>query len=407
MIDNSGLVQNTIVYNGFGNITSESNASFGDRYKWTGREWDAEAELQYNRARFYDPAVGKWISRDPLGFEAGDSNLYRYVNNQPVMKTDPSGLQFRPMFPICRPVMPIPLPGGIGGGNGIPGSTGIGKPGRLPVLGGSGIGGGFGGGFGGVGNQTRLNLSPPATRQRSWNEWFFDALKKRQGTLKTNPINWQLDFPQYKLWGDRIKWGGKVGFQAQVAGNSVSMSVNGKIEAKGPIPIPALQAWGVEVSLKVSVGISGTIKYKFDKGRHAYVSGGINGKVQVALAAKRSFALNPQAEAFIEGGMNASLGATLLPRFNNPKISAQGYFAAGFRFSWGTWKFQKKMAGQRRAFDPFKSLVSARIVPDLLELDFRRDGGLVGGCCRNKVLVSVEGAIPILSSHGRRSDFLL
>ncbi|MGF1581953.1 MAG: RHS repeat-associated core domain-containing protein [Gemmataceae bacterium] len=93
MIDNSGVVQNTIVYDGFGNITSESNASFGDRYKWTGREWDAEAKLQYNRARYYDPALGRWISRDPIGFEAGDSNLYRYVNNQPVMNTDPSGMR--------------------------------------------------------------------------------------------------------------------------------------------------------------------------------------------------------------------------------------------------------------------------------------------------------------------------
>ncbi len=92
MIDNSGVVQNTIVYDGFGNITSESNASFGDRYKGTGREWDAEAKLQYSQARYYDPAIGRWISRDPLGFEAGDSNLYRYVNNQPVMNTDPSGL---------------------------------------------------------------------------------------------------------------------------------------------------------------------------------------------------------------------------------------------------------------------------------------------------------------------------
>ncbi|MGF1583246.1 MAG: RHS repeat-associated core domain-containing protein [Gemmataceae bacterium] len=92
MIDNSGVVQNTIVYDGFGNITSESNASFGDRYKWTGREWDAEAELQYNRARYYDPAIGRWISRDPLGFEAGYSNLYRYVNNQPTNAIDPSGL---------------------------------------------------------------------------------------------------------------------------------------------------------------------------------------------------------------------------------------------------------------------------------------------------------------------------
>ncbi|MGF1577933.1 MAG: RHS repeat-associated core domain-containing protein [Gemmataceae bacterium] len=72
MTDNSGVVQNTIVYDAFGNITSESNASFGDRYKWTGREYDTETGLQYNRARYYDPAIGRWIHRDPIGFDAGD-----------------------------------------------------------------------------------------------------------------------------------------------------------------------------------------------------------------------------------------------------------------------------------------------------------------------------------------------
>src|ERR1019366_5630337 len=46
----------------------------------------------YNRARYYDAATGGWISQDPLGFNAGDSNLYRYVNNAPTIGTDPSGM---------------------------------------------------------------------------------------------------------------------------------------------------------------------------------------------------------------------------------------------------------------------------------------------------------------------------
>jgi hypothetical protein len=37
--------------------------------------------------------TGRWTSRDPLGFDAGDSNLYRYVNNNPQNGVDPSGLQ--------------------------------------------------------------------------------------------------------------------------------------------------------------------------------------------------------------------------------------------------------------------------------------------------------------------------
>jgi RHS repeat-associated protein len=72
-------------------VTSESNSPNGDRYAYTGRERDVETGLQYNRARYYDPATGRWISQDPLGFDAGDSNLYRYVNNNPTLATDPSG----------------------------------------------------------------------------------------------------------------------------------------------------------------------------------------------------------------------------------------------------------------------------------------------------------------------------
>src|SRR5262249_28874723 len=73
--DASGVVQAQINYDGFGNVTFESNPAFGDRYKYTGREFDGETGLQYNRARYYDPTTGRWISQDPLGFAAGDGNL--------------------------------------------------------------------------------------------------------------------------------------------------------------------------------------------------------------------------------------------------------------------------------------------------------------------------------------------
>jgi RHS repeat-associated protein len=76
----------------FGNLTNETLPANGDRYGWTGRETDTELALQYNRARYYDPSTGRWMSQDPLGFDAGDSNLYRYVQNAPTRSTDPSGL---------------------------------------------------------------------------------------------------------------------------------------------------------------------------------------------------------------------------------------------------------------------------------------------------------------------------
>jgi hypothetical protein len=41
----------------------------------------------------YDPKPGRWLSQDPIGFDAGDANLYRYVGNNPPNGIDPSGLQ--------------------------------------------------------------------------------------------------------------------------------------------------------------------------------------------------------------------------------------------------------------------------------------------------------------------------
>jgi len=40
----------------------------------------------------YHPGLGRWLNMDPIGFSAGDVNLYRSVNNSPVTYTDPSGL---------------------------------------------------------------------------------------------------------------------------------------------------------------------------------------------------------------------------------------------------------------------------------------------------------------------------
>ncbi|MEI7924311.1 MAG: RHS repeat-associated core domain-containing protein, partial [Planctomycetota bacterium] len=68
-----------------------SSGSGGDRFGFTGREHEAALNLYYNRARFYDPATGRFLSKDPIGFSAGDVNLYRYVNNSPTNGTDPSG----------------------------------------------------------------------------------------------------------------------------------------------------------------------------------------------------------------------------------------------------------------------------------------------------------------------------
>jgi RHS repeat-associated protein len=89
--DGTGAVTGSQSFDAYGKLTSQSGTGL-DRYGDTGREWDAVAGLQYSRARMYDPGVGRWLSTNPLGFTAGDANLYRYVGNGPTNARDPSGL---------------------------------------------------------------------------------------------------------------------------------------------------------------------------------------------------------------------------------------------------------------------------------------------------------------------------
>ena len=91
VIDSNGTVLNHIVYDSYGQVTSETNASLDFRFGYTGRERDKETGLQYNRARYYDPSTGGFLSEDPMGFAAGDYNLSRYVFNSPLNAIDPSG----------------------------------------------------------------------------------------------------------------------------------------------------------------------------------------------------------------------------------------------------------------------------------------------------------------------------
>jgi RHS repeat-associated protein len=92
VVDNNGTVIDHINYDSFGKVQSQSNAGYDLRFGYTGREQDGETGLNYYRARYYDSANGRFISEDPIGFDAGDSNLSRYVANNAVNATDPSGL---------------------------------------------------------------------------------------------------------------------------------------------------------------------------------------------------------------------------------------------------------------------------------------------------------------------------
>ena len=54
---------------------------------------DLETRHIYNRDLYYNPGIGRFLSEDPIGFSSGDTNMYRYVKNNPVRHTDPFGLE--------------------------------------------------------------------------------------------------------------------------------------------------------------------------------------------------------------------------------------------------------------------------------------------------------------------------
>ena len=75
-----------------------------------------EPRINYDRARYYDAALGSFMGQDPKGFAAGDRNLYGFVGNGPTDATDPSGMIgvfYPPVFtpPAGWPNMP-PRPAG-------------------------------------------------------------------------------------------------------------------------------------------------------------------------------------------------------------------------------------------------------------------------------------------------------
>ena len=85
----TGTTDGTQRFDAWGNKTTVTGAAVAT-YGYTGREPDASG-LTYYRARYYDPASRRFTQKDPIGYNAGDINLYAYVGNNPVNYTDPTG----------------------------------------------------------------------------------------------------------------------------------------------------------------------------------------------------------------------------------------------------------------------------------------------------------------------------
>lgn len=87
--NSAGQLVETYSYSPFG----ESNdiSVVGNPLRYTARHWDEDAQLYYNRARYYNPELGRFIQPDPLGYADG-LNIYAYVGNDPLNFVDPLGL---------------------------------------------------------------------------------------------------------------------------------------------------------------------------------------------------------------------------------------------------------------------------------------------------------------------------
>ncbi len=80
----------------------------------TGKEWDPEVQLYYFGARWYDPEIGRWLSREP--YKLDGPNLYQYTFNDPINGYDEDGLDFvdlvdllgidqaKPLTPSTKPI---------------------------------------------------------------------------------------------------------------------------------------------------------------------------------------------------------------------------------------------------------------------------------------------------------------
>jgi RHS repeat-associated protein len=100
LVDASGTVVERMKYDAFGKVTwldatftAKTNSDYAWNRTFTGQVLDSETGLMLYRMRYYHTGVGRFVSRDPIGYLAGDANIFRLLSNNPLTTTDVWGLQ--------------------------------------------------------------------------------------------------------------------------------------------------------------------------------------------------------------------------------------------------------------------------------------------------------------------------
>ncbi len=91
LTDANAQIANQYSYNSYGQRLTAVE-SVPQPYGWKGRDFIPGPNIYYNRARFYDPVLGRFISEDPLGYGGGDWNRYSFAWNNPKNWNDSNGL---------------------------------------------------------------------------------------------------------------------------------------------------------------------------------------------------------------------------------------------------------------------------------------------------------------------------
>jgi RHS repeat-associated protein len=83
----------TYEYSVYGQVAASDPNFLTNPYMFTGRRFDLETGLYFYRARYYNPHIGRFMQTDPVGYADG-MNWYAYCGNNPICRTDPSGLYY-------------------------------------------------------------------------------------------------------------------------------------------------------------------------------------------------------------------------------------------------------------------------------------------------------------------------
>ena len=113
LIDSTQTITDTFSYFPYGEVATRTGTTATPfQFLGTLGYYRDSASRTYVRARTLNTAQGRWMTQDPIGFDGGDYNLYRYVENNVVTWSDPSGLD-----PCSDGSCDGPGRSGTGGGN--------------------------------------------------------------------------------------------------------------------------------------------------------------------------------------------------------------------------------------------------------------------------------------------------